>query len=137
MLKERIQEDIKNAMRARDKKKLAVLRMILAEFKVLDTSGKEDIKEVDYVKKAESYYKKLKKSLASYKTDEQKQPILDEMVIAEQYLPKKASRDEHQAIIHECGDMPINDMRKVVMSKLGDACDMSITNELLMAIKKS
>lgn len=130
MIKEKIQDDIKNAMRNKEKLTLSVLRMVLAEFKMLETSGQENITEKDYLSKVEAYAKKLKKSLESF-TGEKHEVILQEIAIVENYLPKKATQDEHQALIDANSGMAVNDIRKKIMEQLGDSCDKALLNQLL------
>ena len=64
-VKERVTEELKCAMKAQDKLKTSVLRMILADIKIADTSGKPR-DQIDYVEVVRGYCKKLKKSREEY-----------------------------------------------------------------------
>ena len=60
-MKERIMEEIKNAMKSGDKLRVSVLRMLQADIINVEKSGKE-FKQIDVIR---GYAKKLKKPLKS------------------------------------------------------------------------
>src|SRR3990170_3757656 len=64
-VKERITEDLKVSMKAQNKLRTSVLRMILADIKIADTSGKPK-DQIDYVEVVRGYYKKLNKTREEY-----------------------------------------------------------------------
>ena len=64
-LKERIAEDLKTSMKAQNKLRTSVLRMVLADIKIADTSGKPK-DQIDYDEVVRGYYKKLKKTREEY-----------------------------------------------------------------------
>ncbi|TVM00334.1 MAG: aspartyl-tRNA amidotransferase [Candidatus Brocadia sp. WS118] len=102
-LKERITEDLKSAMKRQDKLRTSVLRMILADIKIADTSGKPK-DQIDYVDVARGYCKKLKKSREEYEKlhlPEKVKELDGEISIVEEYLPKQLSDDEIKKIVNE------------------------------------
>lgn len=87
-LMERISEDMKNAMRAKDKFKTGVLRMLLSEFKYAMTSDQRSttLEDEQALKVITAYRKKLKKSLDAYPEGEKRTEIAEEISIVESYM---------------------------------------------------
>ncbi|GJQ22321.1 hypothetical protein BIY37_10520 [Candidatus Brocadia sapporoensis] len=130
-LKERITEELKSAMKAQDKLRTSVLRMILADIKIADTSGKPR-DQIDYVDVVRGYCKKLKKSREEYEKlhlPEKVKELDREIAIVEEYLPKQLSDDEIQKIVNEVietNNYTAKDMgvaMKLIMSKYGGEVD--------------
>lgn len=130
-LKERVAEDLKSAMKAQDKLRTSVLRMILADIKIADTSGKPR-DQIDYVEVVRGYHKKLKKSREEYERLHLPEKVKDldgEIAIVEEYLPKQLSDDEIKKIVHavvETNRFTVKEMgtaMKLIMSKHGSAVD--------------
>ena len=130
-MKERITEELKSAMKAQDKLRTSVLRMILADIKIADTSGKPK-DQIDYVEVVRGYQKKLKKSREEYERlnlPEKVKELDGEIAIVEEYLPKQLSDDEIKKIVNEvvetnkytAKDMGI--AMKQIMSKHGSMVD--------------
>jgi len=130
-LKERVAEDLKSAMKAQDKLRTSVLRMILADIKIADTSGKPR-DQIDYVEVVRGYHKKLKKSREEYERlhlPEKVKELDGEIAIVEEYMPKQLSDDEIKKIVHEAVEtnrFTVKEMgtaMKLIMSKHGSAVD--------------
>ena len=96
----KLQEDMKTAMRAKDQKRLDVIRMLLSDVKIIDMAPKPTTAE-DAVA---AYGKKLRKSVEEYqklgKADEVEK-LKWELGIVEAYLPKKASAEETERLVEE------------------------------------
>ena len=130
-LKERVTEDLKSAMKAQDKLRTSVLRMILADIKIADTSGKPK-DQIDYVEVVRGYQKKLKKSREEYerlRLPEKVKELDGEIAIVEEYLPKQLSDDELRKIVNEVVETnkytakEMGLAMKQIMSKHGSAVD--------------
>lgn len=130
-LKERITEELKSAMKAQDKLRTSVLRMILADIKIADTSGKPK-DQIDYVDVVRGYCKKLKKSREEYEKlhlPEKVKELDGEIAIVEEYLPKQLSDDEIRKIVKEvvaANKYTAKEMgmaMKLIMSKHGGEVD--------------
>ena len=91
---EQITADIKTAMKAKDKFRTQVLRMVLSEFKYALTSDAQTKTPPDdqAIKLLNSYHKRLTKSLDDYPDGEKKDEIKKELAIVEEYLPKKVMK---------------------------------------------
>jgi uncharacterized protein YqeY len=103
-LKTKISDDIKTAMKAQDKDRLQVLRMVLSELKYAQAqSGNvhDDLPLADEQKVVASYLKKLDKSLGDYPEGEARDKIKFEMQVVESYLPQRASEAEIKQAVAE------------------------------------
>jgi uncharacterized protein len=92
-LQQRLQEDMKAAMKSGDKARLSVIRMLLSDVKIIDMAPVPTTAE-DAVA---SYTRKLKKSQEEFRKlgkAEEVEKLAFEIGVAEQYLPKKASAEE-------------------------------------------
>src|SRR5436190_10693177 len=92
-LQSRLTEDMKAAMKAGEKDRLGVIRMLLSDVKNIDLDPKKPTAE----QAVASYAKKLRKSAEEYeklgKADEVNK-LKFEIGVAESYLPTKASPEE-------------------------------------------
>lgn len=130
-LKERITEDLKTAMKAQDKLRTSVLRMMLADIKIADTSGKPK-DQIDYIEVVRGYYKKLRKTCEEYERlqlPEKVKELDKEVAIVEEYLPKQLSDDEIKKIVDEAieaNKFTSKEMglaMKLIMNKYGSTVD--------------
>lgn len=97
-IKETVNDGIKAAMKAKDKTRLNALRYLKKLFIENDTSGKAK-PEMDIVI---AHAKKTKDSLEMYpEGTPQREEILKEVAILEEFLPKQMEASEVQAIIDE------------------------------------
>ena len=120
-IKLQISEDVKTAMKARDKVRLAALRLMMAEFKKVEVDERVEIDDPRALEILDRMSKQRRDSLSQYKDAgrddlvEQEQFDLD--VIAD-YLPAPLSEDELveliAAVIAEIGAEGMSDMGKVM-----------------------
>jgi uncharacterized protein YqeY len=97
-LLERLQTDMKLAMKAGQKDRLLVIRMLLSDVKNIDIlPGKPTAEAV-----VEQYAKKLRKAAEEYvklnKPDEVAK-LQGEIAVVEEYLPKKAAPAETEKLV--------------------------------------
>ncbi len=94
----RLQNDMKAAMKAGQKQRLTVIRMLLSDVKNIDLAPKPTTAE----QAVAAYGKKLRKSQEEYekigRTEEAK-ALGEELAIVEEYLPKKASPEQTEALV--------------------------------------
>lgn len=99
-LLKKLQEDMKSAMRSGQKERLGVIRMLISDVKNIDLDPRKPTAE-DAVA---AYAKKLRKSLEEYekigKADEAAK-LRQEIAVVDEYLPKKASREETERLVDE------------------------------------
>jgi uncharacterized protein YqeY len=134
---EKLNADVKNAMKARDKGRLSVLRMLLSELQYEQSAAKEKLEMSDAVvlKSLSRYAKRLSKSLSDYPDEEQKAAIREELAVVEAYLPQKASPEQTKAAVAKvlAGlDSPnMGAAIKGVMAELGGSADGKLVSQLV------
>src|SRR5271165_3338871 len=99
-LRERLQEDMKSALKSGQKERLSVIRMLLSDVKNIDLAPKPTTAE-DAVA---AYGKRLRKSAEEFdklgKADEVRK-LQFEISVVDEYLPKKASAEDTERLVHE------------------------------------
>ena len=99
-LQTRLTEDMKTAMKAGQKDRLGVIRMLLSDVKNIDLMPNKPTAE----QAVESYARKLRKGAEEYeklgKPDEVAK-FRAEIAIVEEYLPKKASAGDTEKLIDD------------------------------------
>ena len=131
-----LQEDMKTALKAGDKNRLSVIRMLLSDVKNIDLAPKPTTAE-DAVA---SYAKKLRKSQEEYqrlgKTAEVEQ-LKYELGVVESYLPKKASPEETGKLVDQFlsqnafTEKQIGQAMGAFMKANGAQVDPAIANQLI------
>ncbi len=125
-MKERIAREIKDAMKSGEKRRVSVLRMVLADIINVEKSGKE-FKQIDVVR---GYAKKLKKTIEEYERlhlQDKIESYNEELKIVEEFLPKQMSDEELKKVVTELldsekpGDMGM--AMKLVMGKYKEVVD--------------
>ena len=94
----RLHEDMKAAMKAGDKDRLGVIRMMLSDVRNIDLDPKKPTAE----QAVEAYAKRLRKSLEEYEKlgkAAESDKLRAEIAVAEGYLPRKASREETERLV--------------------------------------
>ena len=100
-----LQDEIKNAMRAKDKPKLSILRQVHGEIKNIEVNERRDITDADVDAMLKRLIKQTKETLdGSIKAgndQERTDTLTAQVAILESYLPKQVSGDELAALIDE------------------------------------
>lgn len=120
---ERVSEDIKNAMKAKDKVALETLRNVKKVFLEAKTApgANDTLTDADALKLLQKLVKQGKDSAAIY-VGQNRQDLADaelaQVAVLEKYLPKQMSAEELEAelktIIAEVGATTAKDMGKVM-----------------------
>ena len=120
-LKDQIQQDIKQAMKDKDKVKLSTLRLLMSEIKNKEIDAGGELEEGDILSIIQKAAKQRKESIEQYKKggrDELAAKEERELDILSAYLPKQLSQEELEAIIREaiekCGATSPKEMGKVM-----------------------
>lgn len=123
MLFEQISNDIKEAMKARDKVRLETLRNIKKVFIEAKTApgANDTLEDVDALKLLSKLAKQGKESAATY-VQQNRQDLADaelaQVAVIEEYLPKAMTEDEIEAAVKEIiaatGAQGMKDMGKVM-----------------------
>ncbi|XGV96148.1 MAG: GatB/YqeY domain-containing protein [Leptolyngbya sp. BL-A-14] len=146
-LKDRISEEIKTAMKAKDKIRLETVRsikkLILEKESSIRASGQEGLTEAQEVELLVQLAKQRRDSIAQYQ--QANRPDLadqeaQELAILEEYLPKQLSDDEVgtaiDQIIAQVGATSAKDMGKVMgpaMQQLKGKADGKKVQDLVKA----
>jgi len=99
-LQQKLQDDMKAAMKAGQKDRLQVIRMLLSDVKNVDMAPKPTTPQ----QAVEAYAKKLRKSAEEYEKlnkPAEVDQLKAELAIVEEYLPKKASPEETARMVDE------------------------------------
>lgn len=142
-LKETINADLKEAMKAKDVKKRDALRLLTSAFKQIEVDERKELSDEDVIKIIQTQVKRRNDSATQYKNagrDDLLQIELDEIACYEHYLPAQLSDDELNAallaIITQVGASSLKDMGKImgVASKeLSGKADGKRINEAIKA----
>ncbi|MCP5159936.1 MAG: GatB/YqeY domain-containing protein [Gammaproteobacteria bacterium] len=120
-LKDRIQDDMKAAMRAKDKNRLGVIRLILAAIKQREVDERIELSEVQTLTVLEKMIKQRRESLTQYQ-DAGREDLADqeafEIELIQTYLPTPLSEADLDTLIADAlavtGAQSIRDMGKVM-----------------------
>lgn len=134
-LKVTIQDNVKDAMRAKDKERLNVLRQITASIKQVEVDNRADLSDDDIIVILTKMTKQRREALDQYENasrDDLASIEKAELVIIEEFLPEALSEAEIaeavQAAITEAGASSIKDMgavMNVLRPKIQGRADMS------------
>ncbi|SFV53753.1 Transamidase GatB domain protein [hydrothermal vent metagenome] len=143
-LKAKLVLDIKTAMKAKEKDKLATLRLILATIKQKEVDERIELTDKDILIILQKMQKQRKESIAQFKLGNREDLIAQEkleMDIIQTYLPEQLNENEVVEIVEktivETNAQSMQDMGKlmgVLKGKLDGRADMSFVSQL---IKKS
>ena len=120
-LKERITEDMKAAMRAKDSERLGAIRMLTAAIKQKEVDERLELDDAGVVGIVDKLLKQRKDSIEAFQKAG-RQDLVDkeqaELVVLQAYLPARLSADEIaaevRAIVAETGAKGPGDMGKVM-----------------------
>ncbi len=140
-LKKTITSAVKDAMRAKDKPRLGVLRMVQAEFKRIEVDERIELDDARVLVVLDKMLKQRKDSAQQFRdadrVDLAEQEELESAIIQE-FLPKALSEDEVSAIIDEAiqasGAESARDMGKVmalVKPQIQGRGDMGAVSQLV------
>lgn len=125
-MKDRITKELKDAMKSKNKLRVSVLRMLLADITNVEKSGKE-FKYIDVIR---GYANKLKKAIEEYERLQIKNEVdscREELKIVEEFLPKQLTDEELGKIVNELIELEkpedIGSAMKIVMGKYKDVAD--------------
>jgi uncharacterized protein len=142
-LKARILEDVKSAMRAGEKDRLAVLRMISAAIKQREVDERIQLDDAQTVSIIEKLVKQRRESIAQFEAGGRADLVAKEnaeLAVVTGYLPQQLSDAELDALINEAvastGAASIKDMGKVmgiIKSKAAGRADMAVVGARIKA----
>ncbi len=120
-IKEQITEDMKTAMRAHDKERLATIRLILAALKQREVDERIVLSDEQVLSVLDKMLKQRRESITQFDAANRKdlsEKEAVEMQVIQTYLPTPLSTDEVKSLIEsaikETGAASIRDMGKVM-----------------------
>jgi len=142
-LKERIQEDVKDAMRAKDKARLGAIRLITAAIKQREVDERIELDDAQITAVLDKMAKQRRESIAQY-SKAGRDDLVDqenfELEVLKCYLPEQLGEAEIDAMIEATiqatGAASVKDMGKVMgllKPKLAGRADMGTVSGKIKA----
>jgi hypothetical protein len=120
-LRETINQDLKEAMKAKDVKKRDSLRLLTSAFKQIEVDERKELSDDDVIKIIQKQIKSRNDSITQYKAagrDELALAEQDEIEYYEVYLPKQLTDEELESALAEImknvGATSVKDMGKIM-----------------------
>ena len=142
-LKTRIQEDVKNAMRARERERLAALRLVTAAIKQKEVDGRAELDDTGVLAVLDKMAKQRRESLEQYRKagrDDLADKEQFELDLIQQYLPEQLGEEELagliQSTIESLGASSMRDMGQVMAALRGEVqgrADMKAVSQAVRA----
>lgn len=140
-MREKIINDIKEAMKSQDKEKLAVLRMVKGAMQLEEINKKQELNDEDVIAVISKQIKTRKESIVEFEKGNRADLIEKtqaEIKILEAYMPEQLSEEEVNKIIEEAieqvNPQAPSDMGKImgiVTPKLKGRADMSSVSKIV------
>jgi len=140
-LRDRITEDMKSAMRAGEKERLATIRLALAAIKQREVDERITLDDAQVLAVLEKMIKQRREALTLFESGGRADLVARESAeigVLQQYLPAQMSAAEIEALIAEaitsCGATSMKDMGKVmavVKPKAQGRADMGAVSALI------
>ncbi|WP_029014293.1 GatB/YqeY domain-containing protein [Niveispirillum irakense] len=131
MLRQTLNEALKDAMRAKDQRAVATVRLILAALKDRDIAARsrgvmDGVDDAEILAMLQTMVKQRKESITMYQQGgraELAQQEAEEITVIERFLPQQFGEDETRetvaALISELGATGVKDMGKVMAELRG------------------
>ena len=146
-LKTRILDDVKSAMRAREREQLAALRLVTAAIKQKEVDERIDLSDEQVLAVLDKMAKQRRESLEQYEKAEREDLAVTEryeLGLIQAYLPEPLGEDELAALIQsaisEVGAGSIRDMGPVMNALRGQVqgrADMKAVSQAVKALLTS
>ena len=139
----RIKASMKEAMKAREKERLATIRLIQAEFKRVEVDERIEIEDARALAIMDKMVKQRRDSISQFERagrDELAAIELAEINVIQEFLPQQLSEDEILAIIDDAlsgidatGMAAMGPLMGVIKPKLQGRADMGAVSKLVKA----
>ena len=143
-LRDQINENVKEAMKAKETKKRDALRLLMSAFKQIEVDERKELSDEDVIKIIQQQIKRRDDAAEQYKNagrEELMQIELDEITYYQEYLPAQLSDDALalalKEIIAKIGATTIKDIGKVMgaaSKELSGKADGKRINECAKAL---
>ena len=141
-LKARIQEDVKTAMRSRDRERLSALRLITAAIKQIEVDKRIELGDEEVLAVLDKMIKQRRDSLTQYESAGRKdlaEKEQYELELIAEFMPEPLSEEALsvliQATINELGASSLRDMGAVMNALRGDVQGRADMKAVSQAVK--
>ncbi len=143
-LLERLQEDLKNSMKAKDGTRVSVLRFLLAAVKNREIANKGPLEDEQVLQEITSSAKRRRESIDAFR-EAGRQDLVEkeeaELAILNDYLPERMSEEDLRSLIQEVitatGASSMGDLgavMKQVMPRISGQADGKLVNQIVREI---
>ncbi|HYB92114.1 MAG TPA: GatB/YqeY domain-containing protein [Candidatus Binataceae bacterium] len=136
-MKQRIQDDLKTAMKSRDQRRTLALRSLLAEITRIEKDVRREANEAEIIQVVKRE-RARREEAAGFARQANRQDLIDqnetEAKILAEYLPAELSADEVRAAIGEiigAGASQIGPVMKALRDRFGARLDGKLASELV------
>lgn len=146
-ISERVDSDIKTAMKKRDDVRLVVLRMLKSEFKYKSMDTGRDLSDEDAIAVLSSAAKKRSDAIVEYRKggrEDLEKLESKELEILKEYLPEQLSESELKGLVEkavvETGASSVNDLgivMKTLMPRVRGRADGKTVNNVVRTVLQS
>ena len=146
-LKERLINDMKEAMKSKDRVKLSTIRMINSLIKNAEIEKRGELSDEEIVSLLMKYAKQRRESIEMYEKGGRRNLVekeKQELSIVESYLPEQMGEDEVREIVREAVEKTgarsvkdIGSVMKYVMPKVKGRVDGSTVNRIAKEMLES
>ncbi len=140
-LQERLLEDMKSAMKEKDKKRLSIIRMARAAIKDKEINERKDLSDEEVIEVLAKLVKQSRESISEYKAAGREDKVVElknEINVLQEYLPEQLSDEELVGIVEEqiekLGAQNMSDMGRVmgcIIPKIKGKADGSKVSKLV------
>ena len=144
MILERLSEDMKTALKAGDKARLGVIRMLISELKNARIAAGEDVDEAGEQKLLTSYAKKRREAMEAARNlgrDELVEKEKFEYEVTMAYLPEQLSEDDLRTLVEKhveatgaSGPQGFGLVMKAVMAEVGSQADGKVVSAIVREV---
>jgi len=140
----RLQSEVVAAMKAKDRERLGVLRMLQAALKQVEVDERRELTDDDVIKVLASYQKKVKDQLRSFREggrDDLVAGVEAELAVVEEFLPRALDEAELETIVRQAvaetgasGPADMGKVMKAVMPRTAGRADGSLVSALVKRV---
>ena len=140
-LKQKLNDDLRQALKGRDKRRSSVIRLIMSAVHNSEIAKRASLEDTDILGVIAKEAKQRKESIEAFKLGDRQDLVAQEeaeLAILDEYLPEQMSRDEIIAtarkVINEVGAQSPHDMGKVMgklMPQLRGKAEGKVINEVV------
>lgn len=142
MLKEKIEQDLKVALKSQDKVKVSTLRLLLSEIKNKEIDNKGLLADEQVMKLLQSSIKRRQEAITQFqagKRDDLVTKEQQELAVVQSYLPKQMTDDELNRLIESTiqtlGASGPADFGKVMKAVMTDAAGRADGSRIAALVK--